>query len=208
VAPSRLVKTMFMKWSFVWGRYVHIARIWSSGASLSFPKTATGKIIEAFVDFEQKLNEAPDDHILAMWTYLASNVIMSKRVTMPKLLEPPFNTEKRSEFVVLLAMDSPVVSTWAPFPCFYCCLLSTTRPGYQLRGRSRAISPSQMLVASNVIMSKRVTMPKLLEPPFNTEKNFEQKLNEAPDDHILAMWTYLPQTKDHFINMVLTRGLH
>ncbi|KAJ6142321.1 hypothetical protein N7497_011420 [Penicillium chrysogenum] len=34
--------------------------------------------------------------------------------------------------------------------------------------------------------------------------DFEQKLNEAPDDHILAMWTYLPQTKDHFINMVLT----
>jgi hypothetical protein len=46
---------------------------------------------------------------------------------------------------IAAAMDSPVVSTWAPFPCFYCCLLSTTRPGYQLRGRSRGwqYRPSQ-----------------------------------------------------------------
>ena len=51
----------------------------------------------------------------------------------------------------------------------------------------------------NIVLPKTAT-GKIIEAFVD----FEQKLNEAPDDHILAMWTYLPQTKDHFINMVLT----
>ncbi|KAI0106766.1 FAD-binding domain-containing protein [Daldinia grandis] len=34
--------------------------------------------------------------------------------------------------------------------------------------------------------------------------DFTKNLALNPDDHILAMWTILPRTKDHFITMVLT----
>jgi FAD/FMN-containing dehydrogenase len=34
--------------------------------------------------------------------------------------------------------------------------------------------------------------------------DFENNLTEHPDAHILAMWTYLPKTEDHFIIGVLS----
>ncbi|KAI1085294.1 FAD-binding domain-containing protein [Whalleya microplaca] len=51
----------------------------------------------------------------------------------------------------------------------------------------------------NIVHSKAVT--KQVVEAF---VDFTENLTENPDNHILAMWAYMPQAKEHFINMVLT----
>lgn len=51
----------------------------------------------------------------------------------------------------------------------------------------------------NVVHSK-VSAKEIIEAYVDFQTNLENN----PDSHVLAMWVYMPQTPDYFINMVLT----
>lgn len=51
----------------------------------------------------------------------------------------------------------------------------------------------------NIVHSKAVT-----NEVIEAYVDFQTNLENNPDSHVLAMWVYVPQAPEHFINMVLT----
>ncbi|KAI1657731.1 FAD-binding domain-containing protein [Daldinia decipiens] len=75
----------------------------------------------------------------------------------------------------------------------------------------QVINYEVVLADGSVVEANRETNPDLFlvlkggsNNFWHTFVDFTKNLALNPDDHILAMWTILPQTKDHFITMVLT----
>ncbi|KAL4813494.1 hypothetical protein BDW67DRAFT_187600 [Aspergillus spinulosporus] len=57
--------------------------VWDS--TITYPKKATAQLSEAIVDFTKNLAAYPDDHVLAMWTYLPK---MEEHFIMMNMMNP------------------------------------------------------------------------------------------------------------------------